>query len=126
MSTIGHPLSDLSNLLWPYEAAARRLSTNPHPEFVHGATPGLPSHQDCIRWYAEVAGWDPSADQKWGAAFNGFRSCVIIQGIAARYALRQASSEKALDYAQRLGPYGEYAWGLVRDLIEEGGSRAKL
>lgn len=41
-----------------------------------------------------------------------------MQGIAARYALRQASSAKAKEYAVQMGPFGEFAAGLVRALVK--------
>ena len=50
-----------------------------------------------------------------------------MQGIAARYALRQASSEKAKEYAVLMGPFGEFAWDLLQHLKEEDGmGKAKL
>lgn len=119
MSTIGHPLSDLSNLLFPYVSINLKLSGRRNPAFdpVSG-TPGLPPRTECLRWYAEVAGWDPSQEQEWGDAFGTFRNSAIMQGIAARYALRQASSAKAKDYAVQMGPFGEFAWSLVKKLKE--------
>ena len=41
-----------------------------------------------------------------------------MQGIAARYAVRQASSAKARDYGVQMGPFGEFAWELVRALMD--------
>lgn len=49
----------------------------------------------------------------WGAAFGMFRSSIIMQGIAARYARRQASSANAKNYADMMQPFGEFAWTLV-------------
>ena len=50
-----------------------------------------------------------------------------MQGIAARYALRQASSAKAREYAVQMGPFAEFAWSLIERLNESGfGQRAKL
>ncbi|KAL8913999.1 MAG: hypothetical protein Q9171_001250 [Xanthocarpia ochracea] len=123
MSTIGHPLSDLSNLLSPFtfalqprtEALSSRINDAFSPS---AATPGLPFRSECIQWYAEVAGWDPSAESGWGDAFGVFRYSVIMQGIAARYALRQASSARAKEYAVQMRPFGEFAWGLVAELKE--------
>ena len=37
-----------------------------------------------------------------------------MQGIAARYALRQASSEKAKEIGDLMGPYGEFTWALIQ------------
>ena len=82
--------------------------------------PGLPSREQCISWYASIAGWDPAPESKWGDSFGLFRNSVIMQGIAARYALRQASSAKAKDYAVRMGPFGEFAWSLVVEAERKG------
>lgn len=132
MSTIGHPLSDLSNLLSPFTFALHPscsdLASQTNPAFAPSAsTPGLPTRSQCIDWYAEVAGWNPLADSRWGDSFNVFRNSVIMQGIAARYALRQASSEKAKEYAAQMCPFGEFAWDLLQHLKEEDGrGKAKL
>ncbi|CZS97567.1 hypothetical protein WAI453_008700 [Rhynchosporium graminicola] len=113
MSTIGHPLSDLLNLLMPYYLVSapnlRQL-----PAFADGATPGLPTRDEVVKWYAEVAGWDPSPDLSWGAAFGFFRASCIYQGIAARWAVRQASSAKAKENALARHPMSELAWEHVQ------------
>ena len=119
MSTIGHPLSDLSNLLTPYCFAenppSSALSSRTNAAFCPTAqTPGLPLRAQCIEWYADVAGWDPQASVDWGDTFACFRNGVIMQGIAARYALRQASSEKAKEIGDLMGPYGDFTWALVQ------------
>lgn len=44
---------------------------------------------------------------------------MIMQGIAARYALRQATSEKAGEHGGKMGAYGDFAWGLVVTLNEK-------
>lgn len=58
----------------------------------------------------------------WGDAFGTFRNSVIMQGIAARYARRQASSAGAKEYADQMCPSGEFTWSLVEKLK---GGRAK-
>ncbi|MCJ1396488.1 hypothetical protein MMC18_009378 [Xylographa bjoerkii] len=135
MSTIGHPLSDLANLLGPYTLAQSQAQPNTsssalsrplieartNPAFLPNASvPGLPSRDDCIAIYAEAAGWDPRPKDRgdtdeslWGDAFGVFRNSVIMQGIAARYALRQASSAQAQEIGALMGPFGEAAWVLV-------------
>ncbi|KAL6715721.1 hypothetical protein ACLMJK_006682 [Lecanora helva] len=120
MSTIGHPLSDLSNLLTPFCFAENppdsALSSRTNPAFYPDArTAGLPSRAQCVKWYADVAGWDPQASVDWGDTFACFRNGVIMQGIAARYALRQASSEKAKEIGDLMGPYGEFTWILIQN-----------
>jgi aminoglycoside phosphotransferase (APT) family kinase protein len=116
MSTIGHPLSDINNLLAPYLTASSQKAKSvgrAHAGFQPGATPGLPTREQLVQWYSEVAGWDPRPDFTWGDAFSTYRSAIIMQGIAARYALRQASSEQAKSYGQMMKPFAEIAWDLV-------------
>ena len=118
MSTIGHPLSDLCNLLTPYVTAASpkaREIGRGSKDFLPGATEGLPTREQLVDWYTEVAGWDPKPDLTWGDAFGIYRGSVIMQGIAARYALRQASSLKAKDYAVQMVPFAEVAWSLIEE-----------
>ncbi|KAF1944118.1 aminoglycoside phosphotransferas-like protein [Clathrospora elynae] len=128
MSTIGHPLSDLNNVLAPYLTAANPKATaigKAHAGFVPGATPGLPTRDQLVAWYSEVAGWDPRPDFTWGDAFSTYRSAIIMQGIAARYALRQASSTKAQEFGRMMKPYAEIAWDLVQE-IKSGHEKARL
>ena len=132
MSTIGHPLSDLSNLLTPFTTAssskARSIGRGSEA-FLPGKTEGLPTKEECIEWYREVAGWNPQPDMTWGEAFGIYRGSIIMQGIAARHALRQASSARAQDYAIQMRPFADVAWDLVqqcqRERIEQG-EKAKL
>lgn len=152
MSTIGHPLSDLANLLHPFVSAELSSSSpNPsspsspststktetetaalaavsHPGFLPNATPGLPTPADVISWYAAAAGWTPTADEvAWACAFSVFRLAAICQGIAARVATRQASSAQARRHAAAMRPLGEFAWVLVgRQLEKRKGGVAKL
>lgn len=111
MATVGHPLSDFCNLSspWIMEGADSQLET-----FQTGRVPGLPTREDCMRWYSEVAGYDPAEDILWGDAFFAFRGSVIMQGIAARFAGRQASSARAGEYAKRAKPFALGAWERVQ------------
>lgn len=115
MSTVGHPLSDLANLLNPWTTARMRGQTHNTSAFLPGVTPGLPTPETVMTWYKETAGWDPSPDMNWAMAFSMFRGSAICQGIAARFARRQASSEQANKYAESFAPMAEYAWQLVQN-----------
>lgn len=133
MATIGHPLSDLANLTGPYVQATSPVKIGGSPDstpFLPGKTPGLPSREQCLAWYAETAGWDPAPEIAWGDAFAGLRNSVIMQGIAARFALRQASSARAHEYAASMKPYSAYSWSLcqkaLKDLEARKGDKAKL
>lgn len=131
MATLGHPLSDLSNLFHPYAFAA-----SPFMEKLVGSTAlvtfkedsrleGLPPRKQLTTWYAEIADWDPAPEGKWGDSFGVFRNSVIMQGIKARLALRQATSAKAKDHADRMGAFSEFAWSLVNE-TKRGLEKAKL
>ena len=137
MSTIGHPLADLTNLLTPYTTSRNELARmlmaaqtgagSSKPAFIPGATPGLPTQAQCLQWYAETAGWEFSeAEIAWGDAFNVFKGAIIMQGIAARYAVRQASSERASEYGRAMRPFGEVAWNLTEEAMAANGGKAKL
>lgn len=123
MATIGHPLSDICNLTSPFY-----IETGEHKidMFKPGVTPGLPTREDCLRWYSEVAGYNPTADVLWGDAFFCLRGSVIMQGIAARYALRQASSARAVEYAQKTKPLALEAWRRVQQVQDVVRQKGKL
>jgi hypothetical protein len=55
-----------------------------------------------------------------------FRDSIIFQGIASRYAVRQASSEEAKKVGEEMGPAAEICWELVRRAREGTKSRANL
>ena len=133
MSTIGHPLSDLANMMTPFYTAGLDGSRvmNAHKGFLPGATPGLPTPEEIAELYfATVAAQTTSSSSKaavtestarererelqWAQAFNIFRQAAICQGIAARQAARQASSEVAARYANAREPLAEFAWELVQ------------
>jgi hypothetical protein len=154
MSTIGHPLSDISNLLTPYFTARLdpRRSVNVHPGFLPRATRGLPTPDEITALYFSVvdaapppsaspsssaslelslassSSSQPPTDRKrelqWAQAFNIFRLAAICQGIAARQAGRQASSEQARRYGDARTPLAEFAWVLVQT-ARAGGSGGK-
>ncbi|KAI5304598.1 hypothetical protein KEM56_006284 [Ascosphaera pollenicola] len=114
MATIGHPLSDLVNLTSPYVIEMFKTKTALGTRnFTQQTYPGLPLRPQAIAWYAEVSGYNPTEDLIWGDAFHALRVSVITQGIAARYALRQASSARAKEYGASSGPLAAMAWRLV-------------
>ncbi|KAF8425224.1 acyl-CoA dehydrogenase family member 11 [Tirmania nivea] len=126
LSTIGHPLSDVSNLTMPWAAARENLEyvtdeeggeddqrRRERDEFISGRVEGLPSREEVLNWYSEAAGWDPKEFSDYGDAFTMFRTAVISQGISARYALRQASSAKAAEYGRQFPRYAKCAWQII-------------
>lgn len=121
-------MSDLCNLLTPFSTAPSKLAQSigrGSQEFLPGRTPGLPTKEQCLEWYSEVAGWNPAPELTWGEAFGVYRGSIIMQGIAARHAMRQASSARAIEYAVQMRPFAEVAWDLVQKCQQQSG-KAKL
>lgn len=123
MATIGHPLSDVVNLVgpWTWSTGEQKLelkskTAGNKPQFQPGATPGLPTLEEVIQWYGEESGYNVEKDLTWGCSFGGFRGAVIMQGIAARYAQRQASSASAMEYGRQMAPMGQWAWSQIEAL----------
>ncbi|KAI9490368.1 kinase-like domain-containing protein [Zychaea mexicana] len=116
LSTIGHPLSDLSNLLQPFYVPAKsnlvmrgfKNSTEPLP---------IPPSDELMQAYCNTVG-SPYPIDRWlfAVAFSFFRLAVITQGIAARVARKQASSAEAKTYAAMFKPVA--ALGL--EIVDEG------
>ena len=123
MATIGHPLPDLCNLSSPWIMESHEHQAD---AFKSGRTPGLPSREDCLRWYNEVSGYNAAEDVPWGDAFFAFRGSVIMQGIAARFAARQASSAHAGEYAKRAKPFALVAWERVKQVQKYTQQKGKL
>ncbi|KAF2772872.1 APH-domain-containing protein [Teratosphaeria nubilosa] len=137
-STLAHPYADLTNLIspwtisdatpsWPRIHADKAFLDPSQPDSKASEYPGLPTKQEALQWYEETVGWQiPSSELTWATAFALFRDSIIFQGIAARHALRQASNEKAMVYAQERTPFAEMAWAMVGKAVEESGGKARL
>ncbi|KAB8217350.1 kinase-like domain-containing protein [Aspergillus novoparasiticus] len=123
MATVGHPLSDFCNLTSPYYLDGTDHTTD---QFQPGRIPGLPRREDCVRWYREVGGWDPTPDLPWGDAFFAWRLSIILQGVKARYALRQASSAQAHEHAKKTTPFALAAWERVKAVQNTMRQKGKL
>jgi aminoglycoside phosphotransferase (APT) family kinase protein len=135
MSTIGHPFADLTNLIEPWTVSNATPSwprIHADAAFVRDGDkaskfPGLPSREEAVGWYEETAGFEiPARELAWATSFALFRDSIIFQGIAARYAVRQASSEKAMAYGRERGPFAEMSWEMVRKVKEADSGRSKL
>ncbi|CAG8538068.1 3689_t:CDS:2 [Gigaspora rosea] len=98
LSTIGHPLSDLSNLLMNF--FVKDIPDSPILGLRDVKNLSIPSANELIQVYCEKSGRQyPIPNFEFAIAFTFFRTAVILQGIAARIARNQASSEKAKKYA---------------------------
>jgi aminoglycoside phosphotransferase (APT) family kinase protein len=128
MSTIGHPLSDLANLLVPYTVTAFSPERHHYRKEFHpdSRTPGLPTRSECVAWYKEISGWDPELELPWSIAFAMWRDSIIFQGIAGRYAVRQASSPVAKKVGEEMAPTAEMCWELIQRAKNSGKMRSSL
>ncbi|KAI9257220.1 kinase-like domain-containing protein [Phascolomyces articulosus] len=92
LSTIGHPLSDLANLVFPFftPPGKERIGFKGEKDLP------IPGADELMQVYCTTAGIPYPIDRfMFCVAFNTFRSAVIFQGIAARAARKQASSTQA-------------------------------
>ncbi|SCV71798.1 BQ2448_4492 [Microbotryum intermedium] len=124
LSTLGHPYSDLANLLQPFyvpnqEGAPRPSALSALRDISEADLP-IPSAEQLLKVYCKEMG-QPYPLERWTAAvsFAFFRLAVITQGIAARAAKGQASSAKAKTYSTMFPVVGM----LAVDTIERAGQR---
>ena len=124
MSTVGHPLSDLVNLISPWywtretvpspEAQLARYEGREVVNHFETEIQGLPKVDDVVNWYIEESGYTTASQElPWGIAFGGFRGAIVTQGIAARYAKRQASNFLARNISKLVEPYADWAYSLL-------------
>ncbi|ORZ03769.1 kinase-like domain-containing protein [Syncephalastrum racemosum] len=115
LSTIGHPFSDLANLLHPFFIPASnegffglKNSKEPLP---------IPGHEELIQYYCQKVGSPyPLEKFQFSVAFACFRLAVILQGIAARVARKQASSAEAKAHGEKFKPMAQ----LALDFVDQG------
>ncbi|KAI8147441.1 kinase-like domain-containing protein [Fennellomyces sp. T-0311] len=102
LSTIGHPLSDLSNLLFPFYLPSDVPSITGFKGVKELPIPGA---DELMQVYCTTIG-RPYPIDRWMfcVAFSAFRLAVIFQGIAARAARKQASSAQAKTNGERRKP----------------------
>ncbi|CCG83047.1 Phosphotransferase enzyme family domain protein [Taphrina deformans PYCC 5710] len=113
LSTIGHPLSDLANLLQPHGLPSGGESSL--TGFAgRDDLQGVPTLSEAHTRYSAVTQWNPATNWTFAEAFAHLRLAVITQGIAARVARKQASSLKAIHHAQLFKPLGELAWMIIK------------
>lgn len=128
LCTLGSPLADLANLLMPYNIGPDEI---PPPSAFSGFKGQPPDAVPCSLEELERAFCDgfgipyPITEMVFANSWMLFRLSIISQGIAARYAQRQASSANAKMQGDRFPMLGRIA----KRLMLEGSSvapKAKL
>ncbi|GAC94983.1 hypothetical protein PHSY_002556 [Pseudozyma hubeiensis SY62] len=141
LSTLGHPLSDLANLLQPYSTPCTIPERINDPSIweesrrsgslllsLGNLTPDqspVPVESDLIQRYCQGTNRKYPIE-RWTAAkaWAWFRLAVIAQGIAARNAKGQASSEQAKVYGSKFPMCAQNCFVVIEG--DERGAKAKL
>lgn len=114
LSTLGHPLVDFA-----YHVMAWRIPA----ELMRGlggadlSSLGIPTEAEYVARYCRrtgrsggIDGWD------YYIVFNMFRLASILQGVAKRAELGNASSAQAVETGRRARPLADLAWAQARTL----------
>ncbi|KAJ7198594.1 kinase-like domain-containing protein [Mycena pura] len=129
LCTLGSPLADLGNMSIPWSIQSIQDGTQTFMRGFKGASPEeMPvSLEDLEREYCRLTHQPyPIKESLFVRSWMIFRLAVISQGIAARVARKQASSERAFIHATSFPILGQ----LAKDVLEEQGikinTQAKL
>ncbi|KAI0724696.1 kinase-like protein [Fomitopsis betulina] len=125
LCTLGSPLADLANLTQPWAIEPSVLPTNGSAMsgFKHVQSAPI-SLEDLEREYCRLTTQPyPIEEMVFARSWMLFRLAVIAQGIAARFARRQASSEKAHLYAALFPLIGDLAWRAAQEGDNDAKSR---
>ncbi|RDX49304.1 APH-domain-containing protein [Lentinus brumalis] len=128
LCTLGSPLADLGNFTQPWCISPDSFPPNGSlsAAFKNNDAEAPISLEELEREYCRVTNQPyPIPEMVFARSWMLFRSAVIMQGIAARYARRQASSERAYTYVIGFPYMGHLAY---KTLVEAGvtGEKSKL
>ncbi|TFK44940.1 kinase-like domain-containing protein [Crucibulum laeve] len=126
LCTLGSPLADLGNLTQPWSIDMKDLPSSNGQVMLRGfknATVDVPIPlEDLEREYCRLTTQPyPIPEMVFVRSWMFFRLSVIAQGIAARHALRQASSEQAHRYVALFPVVGM----LAKKVLEDEGIRVE-
>jgi aminoglycoside phosphotransferase (APT) family kinase protein len=107
LSTIGDPLADFTYVLMNWSMPHEGRSSLGG---VDVASLGIPTQEEVVAIYCKETGRAGIPDLDWYFAYNLFRLCGIVQGIAGRVRDGTAASARAMEQASRAVPLAEAAW----------------
>jgi aminoglycoside phosphotransferase (APT) family kinase protein len=107
LSTIGDPLADFTYVLMNWSMPHEGRSSLGG---VDVASLGIPTQEEVVAIYCKETGRAGIPDLDWYFAYNLFRLCGIVQGIAGRVRDGTATSARAMEQASRAVPLAEAAW----------------
>ncbi|MEX0758607.1 MAG: phosphotransferase, partial [Tistlia sp.] len=102
LATLGHPVADLAYFCMPYHLPAGV----PGVRGLQGldlAALGIPGEEEILAAYCEHSGRPALPHWRFFLAFSLFRLAAILQGVAARAALGNASNADAREVGSRAG-----------------------
>ncbi|MDB5870375.1 MAG: aminoglycoside phosphotransferase [Polaromonas sp.] len=113
LSTLGHPLADLSYHLVTWRLTAEQFRGMAGKDL---ASLGIPSEQAYVDAYCRRVGRPPIDPAEWSfcIAFSLFRLAAILQGIAKRAQGSTAASANAAETGARARTIAEAAWRQVQ------------
>jgi aminoglycoside phosphotransferase (APT) family kinase protein len=104
LSTLGHPLADLSYNCMPYYLN----TTGPTLKDLAGS--GIPSEQEYIDMYCKQTNRSSIENWNFYLAFSFFRFASIVQGVYKRGLDGNASSDSAKTLGAFAAHVGDIAW----------------
>ncbi|GBE80739.1 kinase-like domain-containing protein [Sparassis latifolia] len=127
LCTLGSPLADLANLTQPWVMDSSKVTTGAAMVGFRNTNDMPVPLQELEREYCRLTQQSyPIKEMGFARSWMLFRTAVILQGIAARYALRQASSERASFMGDMFPIIGKFAWDALREAEDSGGITSKL
>ncbi|TFK50951.1 APH-domain-containing protein [Heliocybe sulcata] len=131
LCTLGSPLADLGNLTQPWAVDPSTIPEQYRVGLLKGfrnQTDDVPIELETLeREYCRLTHQPyPITEMVFASSWMLFRLSVIAQGIAARYARRQASSEQAASYVKLFPLIGQLAIRVLEDAGHALESKAKL
>lgn len=120
LCTLGSPLADLANLTQPWSVDPSQIPEEYRVSLLRGfknQTDDIPIDLETLeREYCRLTHQPyPITEMVFARSWMLFRLSVISQGIAARYARRQASSEQAFLHVKLFPIVGELAIRVLED-----------
>jgi aminoglycoside phosphotransferase (APT) family kinase protein len=107
LSTLGDPLADFTYVLMNWSMPHEGRSSLGG---IDVASLGIPTQEEVVAIYCNETGRHGIPDLDWYFAYNLFRLCGIVQGIAGRVRDGTAASARAMEQASRAVPLAEAAW----------------
>ncbi|KAK7036460.1 hypothetical protein VNI00_011657 [Paramarasmius palmivorus] len=129
LCTLGSPLADFANLTQPWTIDSRHvkpynLPTDSVRAFKNNTSKEVPIKlEEMEKLYCQLMNYEfPIKELVFVRSWNMFRGAVISQGIAARAARRQASSENPEIYAKSIALFSD----MSRRILEDEGIKVEL